>query len=228
MASPAVSWFGSPADGGEDLPRRRRQRILASDAQAVQAALPPAGDAIDVAPLVAIRGGDGAAFQRLYETYSPELWEFASYLLRDADAGHDVVQDVFASIWTRRDALDLRDGTRAYLFRAVRNIVSKRRRHAAVRQRTEDDPGNTVEFPQSHGSTDPAETLDARTLERAVEMAVRSMPDARRLAATLRLRHGLTDRETAAVMGISVAAVQQHVARARAALRPLVARYREK
>ena len=74
---------------------------------------------------------------------------------------------------------------------------------------------------------DPGTVLDTAALEAAVDAIIRAMPATRRTAATLRLRHGLSDAETAAVMGIGVVAVRMHVSRARQALRPLVERLRE-
>jgi len=225
MSSSAISWFGgpSPRDGGDDLPRVRRLRIVEDDAGANRAT---GGDAEGRALLDALAGGDTGAFRRLYDTYAATLWEFTAYLLRDADAARDVVQDVFASLWERRETLDVRDSLRAYLYRAVRNHVSKRRRHAVVVRRMEDG-ARTLDAPRPTAAPDPTEQLDADALERAVDAVILEMPESRRMAATLRLRHGLTDAEAAAVMGLSVDAVRMHVSRARAALRPLVARFRD-
>jgi RNA polymerase sigma factor (sigma-70 family) len=224
MAYPLL-WFGWSDDGERpDEPTlARRRRLLSASDDAQNDDTEQAGERDWFA---AICRGEEPAFHALYTKYSASLWEFTTYLVRDPDLAGDIVQDVFVSLWTRRATLQVRDGARVYLFRAIRNQVSKHRRHAAVVERgaasVEESMASPVSPELLHA------TLDVQALEQAIDVIVRAMPPARRTAVTLRLRHGLSDHETAAVMGVSVDAVRMHVSRARAALRPLVERLRDR
>jgi RNA polymerase sigma-70 factor (family 1) len=222
MTLPHVQlWFGSSdgGDAGHDIARVRRLRIVTND-DALSA------EHGDCEWLDALRAGDAAAFKQLYLEHSPGLWEFTAYLSRDADVARDIVQDVFVSLWERRETIEIRETLRVYLFRAVRNQVSKWFRHEQIERRAEAEYED-VGVAMGEAAPNPESTLDAATLEAAVDAIVQAMPPARRTAAVLRLRHGLSDEEAAGVMGISIDAVRMHVSRARAALRPLIARYKE-
>jgi len=219
--SSTLVWFGGAWDGADDTPRVRRQRILAEHEA-------HSSSTEESHRLDALRAGDERVFHAIYAEYSTTLWEFTAYLTGDPELARDIVQDVFVSLWTRRTTLDIHETMRVYLFRAVRNHVSKQRRHAAVVRKTTPDATEVISGAMtSSTAADPVNALDMASLEQAVDAIIHDMPAARRTAALLRLRHGLSDTEAASIMGVSVEAVRMHVSRARAALRPLVEQFRE-
>ncbi len=166
----------------------------------------------------AVSAGDEQAFERLFRVHCAELTDFASGYLRTREAGEEVVQEVFLEIWARRQQLRFRESARAYLYRAVRNRclnllergrIARRARRLLLAEEPIAPP------PDAGGVLDP--------LHRALGRLVAELPPRTRLAVTLRYYHGLTHRETAEAMGISVKGVERLLGLALAKLRAQLA-----
>ncbi|HEY5392070.1 MAG TPA: sigma-70 family RNA polymerase sigma factor [Hanamia sp.] len=70
------------------------------------------------------RIGEGSveSFTRLYDKYWSEVYNSAMKRLRDTGRAQDIAQDVFVTLWMRREELQIRNFP-AYLYMAVRNKV---------------------------------------------------------------------------------------------------------
>lgn len=76
--------------------------------------------------LVRIRQDDAAAFESLYLQMWEPLFVFAMKRLQSEPDAEDVVQNVFAAIWTRRHSLKVQTTFKGYLFVAVKYQVLDR------------------------------------------------------------------------------------------------------
>lgn len=68
--------------------------------------------------------GSQVAFTELYNRHWKQLYVTARGILQDHAAAEDIVQDVFVSLWRRREGLEVRS-PRAYLQQSVRYRVFK-------------------------------------------------------------------------------------------------------
>jgi len=58
--------------------------------------------------IAGVRGGDRAAFERIYRTYWPQLVAFARrYGVRSAQDAQEIAQEVFLGIWKNRTTWDV-------------------------------------------------------------------------------------------------------------------------
>ena len=106
------------------------------------------------AELVAgINSNDRKAFRRLYERYQEYMYRLALRKVQSEEVAEEIVQDVFVSLWEKRDGLVVTD-IRSYLFRSVKNGVLDYVRAQIVRQnyarefafQVEPNYNNTDEF----------------------------------------------------------------------------------
>ncbi|NLR78009.1 RNA polymerase sigma factor [Chitinophaga eiseniae] len=67
-----------------------------------------------------IQQSDMKAFDLLYNKYWHPLFSFANKLLRSYDDAQDIVQNVFVSVWERRNTITIQQSFESYLFQAVR------------------------------------------------------------------------------------------------------------
>lgn len=67
-----------------------------------------------------IRQDDKEAFDRIYTLYWEKLFLYVAKIIKDEDDAHDIIQDVFVSLWTRRQDLKIERSLNAYLFSAIR------------------------------------------------------------------------------------------------------------
>lgn len=70
-----------------------------------------------------LREGNTQAFQQLYNRYYGVLYLHAYNKLRDREAAKDIVHDLFAGIWQRRESLAVTGKLSSYLYASVKNRI---------------------------------------------------------------------------------------------------------
>ncbi|MGV3502600.1 MAG: RNA polymerase sigma factor [Adhaeribacter sp.] len=70
-----------------------------------------------------LKSEDEAAFKEIYERYFDVLYVHAYKRLQDKEEAQDVIQEVFASLWDKKEIIALEGNLPAYLFAAVRNRI---------------------------------------------------------------------------------------------------------
>ena len=161
---------------------------------------------------------DGEALALLIARHGPRMRALTWRMLGDSDA-EDVVQEVFLRLWERPEAWDPRKGRlAAWLVRLAANAAIDRLRRR--RRRTETELPETL----PDGRSGPEEAALQNDLAARVRAAVQQLPERQRLALALSHDLGHGNAEIAAIMNISVEAVESLLARARRTLRRTLAR----
>ncbi|HYM12933.1 MAG TPA: sigma-70 family RNA polymerase sigma factor [Bryobacterales bacterium] len=163
----------------------------------------PVGEITDRLLVAAARGGDRAAFGRLYSLYAPMVH---GILLARAPRSEvdDLVQDVFLLALRRLPGLRDPAAFGPWLAMIARNRANDYHRRAR----------DSDELPADLARHDPPAAEALEVLE-----AVRSLPEAYREALILRLVEGMTGPEIAARTGLKPASVRVNLHRGMKQLR---------
>ncbi|WP_460135676.1 RNA polymerase sigma factor [Pseudomonas sp. S1_E04] len=169
----------------------------------------------DVELLVRIGNNEAAAVNEMVTRKLPRLLALASRLLGDADEAKDVAQESFLRIW--RHAANWRSGEARFdtwLHRVALNLCHDRLRRRKERPLHEQD---VLELADSAPCAD--EQLE--TAERSARMAaaLAALPERQREAIVLQYYQELSNIDAAALMNISVEALESLLSRARRQLR---------
>lgn len=218
MSSLVAMWW-AVADGRDDVPGRVRQPPPKS------IAAPPIPLAASDAALVErLKAGDEAAFRDCYDTNYIPLWRYAFRLLGSREAANDVVQEVFFSVFTKRDTLVVRGSVRTYLFGAVRHAALNLLRHDTVAHRlvvTAPASGDTPAM--GAPSPRPDDDAEQHDIEARVIRALALLPERQRSAMILRWEHGLTTAQIARTLGVADTVAGRLLTKAALHLRRLLA-----
>jgi RNA polymerase sigma-70 factor, ECF subfamily len=169
-----------------------------------------------------LRAGDRAAFEEVFRAHYARLAEYAAGLVGSRDVAEDVVQEVFVTLWTRRQQVSTPDNLVAYLFRSVRNRGLNQLRHERL----------VSDFRARSGAEGAPQALPADRLAESAEIAeavaraVRQLPPRTREVFELSRDRGLTYPEIAGTLGISVKTVETLMGRALKAVRERLAAFR--
>jgi RNA polymerase sigma-70 factor (ECF subfamily) len=177
--------------------------------------------------------GDAAAFSALAERHRRELQVHAYRMLGSLEDAQDAVQDAFLRAWRSRGTYDRRSTVRAWLYKITTNaclrILERRPRRlvpydAGPAAELGAGPLPPADLPWLQPYPDhlldegaePGNAVVAReTIELAFLAAIQHLPPRQRAALILRDALDWSANETAAVLDMSVAAVNSALQRAR-------------
>ncbi|WP_213881417.1 RNA polymerase sigma factor [Pseudomonas sp. dw_358] len=174
----------------------------------------------DIELLARIGTHEAAAVREMVSRKLPRLLALAGRLLGDADEAKDVAQESFLKIW--KHAASWRAGPARFdtwLHRVVLNLCYDRLRGRKPLIALEDEEaGELVDTRPS-----PVEQLEASAMSERMAAALAALPDRQREAIVLQYYQELSNIEAAALMEISVDALESLLSRARRNLRNLLA-----
>jgi RNA polymerase sigma-70 factor (ECF subfamily) len=190
----------------------------------------PAGDVAkagtDDELLTAARGGDTAALEALLVRYQPHLYRFGLRMCGNVDDAGDVAQESLISMARSLRGFRGDSSVSSWLYTIARRLCLKKRRlnkFAPAREESLDAGENG----SVRGLTDPSPTPEQiaanQELGSALARAIDALDPAQREVLVLRDVEGLSAREVADVVGISVDAVKSRLHRARVAVREKLA-----
>ncbi|WP_221390986.1 RNA polymerase sigma factor [Dyadobacter sp. NIV53] len=70
------------------------------------------------------RNGNPNAFEYIYQTYFPTLYNYGLHISKDEDIVKDCIQNLFVEIWKSHSNLSATDSIKYYLIKAVRRHIN--------------------------------------------------------------------------------------------------------
>lgn len=146
----------------------------------------------------------GDSLLKMYLAHRVALVDVVAPIVGCRFRAEDVVQDAYLKLSESKIEADIRQPV-SYLFRLVRNLAIDRARRLALEVRR----GADAEVPIAAPAPDPSpeETLAARDMLRALERALRELPDRTRLVFEMSRVSGYSTEQIAQALGISVSLV---------------------
>jgi RNA polymerase sigma-70 factor (ECF subfamily) len=158
--------------------------------------------------LIAMRAGDLAAFETLFERYRGPVFRTAYGLTGDRQAAEEILQDTFARAWQWRDTLDPDVSPLPWLHRVALNLCYSRLGRRRLRSEPlADETSGVVRDP----AAEPAESAERRELRQLVRERVAALPPNHRSVVVLYYLHDLSLRETADLLELRLGTVKSRL-----------------
>ena len=174
----------------------------------------------DVRLMLAFCEGDAAAFETLFRRWAGPLLRYLERMLGEAGAAEELVQEAFLRVHRARASYRPDARFSSWLYRIGTNLALNELRRPARRA-----PHGSVDSAEGDGEPLPAapepasdELVDARREVRALDRALRELPERQRAALWLVAVEGHSYAEVARSLEISESAVKALVHRARTSL----------
>ena len=160
--------------------------------------------------------GDKAAFDQIYNLYWRRLFLYVVKVIKDSEAAEDIVQEIFVSLWLRRQEITEQQSLSGYLFTAARfkgiNFVQdqlKKGKHA----------DSLIEhFSASQNRLD--DLMEAKELNGIITKEIQKLPPKMRDVFVLSRRDQLSHKEISEKLQISDKTVKKQINNALKVLRP--------
>jgi RNA polymerase sigma-70 factor (ECF subfamily) len=164
--------------------------------------------------------GDRHAFEMLVTRHEAPLYRFALRSCGGEREAEDALQDGLLAAWRGAAGFRGESAARTWLFQIVVNACHRRHRPRAG-ERGPPEPLEAAAAVAQEGPG-PEERTGAREVGRAIDRALASLPAEAREVLLLRDVEELSGEETAAALGVSVAAMKSRLHRARLELKARV------
>lgn len=151
-----------------------------------------------------------AAYNEIYDRYKWVLYLHALKRIRDREEAKDIVQDLFITLWDRREELDLKTHLSGYLYTAIRNRVIKLIAHQKVESSyitSLKDVVNAAVCVTDHRAR-------ANSLAAIIEKEIEELPEKMREVFILSRKHHLSHKEISQQLGIEETTVKRQISNA--------------
>jgi len=163
-----------------------------------------------------IKQGNMDAFKKLYFDLQPRLYAFSRKFIDNIEQAKDAVQDVFLEFWERRQAIDVQISVRSYLFAMIQNKCLN-----LIRTQKQLDRYNSyaeiklkeAELYFYQDDQTAYKNIFFKEIENIFDKSVDELPDNQREIFVLSRQEGLSNKEIAEKLDISVRTVENHIYR---------------
>ncbi|WP_285057372.1 RNA polymerase sigma factor [Pedobacter ginsengisoli] len=148
------------------------------------------------------------AYEKLFKYLFPSLYRFCFYLLKSRELAEEAASDVMITIWRNREKLSDVKNVKVYAFVIARNlslnIINKQAKQEWV---AIDDLDMEIIL----DNLNPEQLLINGELKKKLERAVETLPAQCKLVFKLIKEDGLSYKETANILNISIKTVDAHL-----------------
>ncbi len=155
-----------------------------------------------------------AEFERLALEHRGRAFRFALAYQGDRDVAEDLVQEALARLYERREQYPLATHFGPYLVKMIARLCIDEKRSRSVRERREPERHRARMQPD-----DPSQHAVRQERAQILQQAIGQLPERERACLLLTVCEGLSYREAADALSLSLAEVNNAVYRARMALR---------
>ena len=174
------------------------------------------------------RRGDFACFERLMGRYEKKIYNLALRMLRDPDDAREILQETFLKVYDNLEKFRGEAQMSTWIYRIAMNEALMRIRKDKHRPRSlevVDEDGERREIDVADWKPRPVDRALTKELGGELDRAVALLPEDYRGAFLLRDIQGLSNKQIAKAMKLSVPAVKSRIHRARVFLRNELATY---
>ena len=168
-----------------------------------------------------LQQGNELAFTEIYNRYWSKLFAIAANKIRELDEAEEIVQDIFVSLWKRRNELGVIDTLSSYLAVSVKYRVIKILDKRNSQQKYSDYSQHTANL--TDDSTQ--QWLEFEELRGRLAAFVADLPEKCRLVYQLSRDSGFSQKRIATELGISEKTVEAHLGKALKTLRTRLSQF---
>lgn len=153
-----------------------------------------------------LRASDTNSFKAIVKHFHSGIFNFLIFKTNDRVTAEDLLQETFLKLWETRHRLNETQSVKSYLFTIANNLALNHIRHQKMVM-------SFMEKAAIENSTaeTPYEQLTRKELEECIEQAINQMSDKVRMVFLMCKAEGLSYKEIAERLDLSVATVESHM-----------------
>lgn len=146
------------------------------------------------------------ALDELYNFYYPRLYAFAKKFLKVEDEINDIIQDVFVKLWENRRKIKNYETYNALIFTITKNAII-----SYFREKIKQDSFHErVKEMATSNAVFMDDSVEYEDIREKVDLLIEQLPDKRKQVFKLSREQGLSNKEIAEQLNISIKTVENH------------------
>jgi RNA polymerase sigma-70 factor (ECF subfamily) len=171
---------------------------------------------IDHELIALLKNDDRDAFAEIYKRYWTVMYMHALKMIRDEDDARDIVQEVFTSLWIKRQSIGSDVNLAGFLFISTKNKVLD----VVARKRVRlDYLDSLAAFAEVHNNQT-LELIEEKEIMEALDREIALLPPKMKLIFEMRIHQHCTYKEIADELNISDKTVKKQISNAIKIIRP--------
>lgn len=162
-----------------------------------------------------LRAGDRLAYTEIYNRYKFILHTHAYKWMRDREEAMDIIHELFATLWDKRESIQFSTSLSGYLYISLRNKIFNR----VSRQKIESQYITSLQNFINRGDCITDHRIREKELSQLIEKEIYALPAKMREVFELSRKSNLSHKEIAAQLGLSDQTVRKHIQHALKILR---------
>ena len=162
-----------------------------------------------------IQHNDQMAFTELYNRYSPVLYLFILFYVKDEEQTRDTLQSLFLNLWEQRHRIAISSNVRNYLYTAAKNsvlnIIRSHKVRTGYQSMIHDESRQLIPSPE--------ELYEREEMNRLVELAIDDLRHEKKQRIVELRRQGMSNKDVARELGIPENTVRTYYAQSIRAMR---------
>ena len=176
-----------------------------------------------------LAGGDSSAFEGLVLRYQRAMITFCYSFLRELEGAEDLAQETFLRVYRNAKRYKPLAKFSTWLYRIATNLCINELKKRSIRATVPldapaglDPEGTRIVEKIAGNSRQPLNEAERQEAHQLVRHALGYLPEEQRVTLVLVEYHGLSYREIAEILGVTVSAIKMRVKRARETLREML------
>lgn len=158
---------------------------------------------------------DPRAYRLIYNKFWDILLDTAYKRVQDIHLAQDLVQDIFFTLFLKKDTITIQGSLEIYLKSALRYKILTSLRSEYIHQ----NYLKTLKSSSFTNHVDPEVMIQVKELDQKIRRAIQSLPERPKQVFMLSKLHKMPQKDIADKLGISVSTVEKHISKAKILLR---------
>jgi RNA polymerase sigma-70 factor, ECF subfamily len=167
------------------------------------------GDKSNTELVKLLKKGDMKAFDIIYKKYSRRLYGFVFRYVKQETDTEEIVQEVFIKIWKSYDKLNVYSSFESFLFTIAHNATVNLLKKRAIEQKYVEHVKSLQIINESYELTD---EIQFKELQQKFQSILNELSPRQKEVFQLSREDGLSNKEIADKLGISMQTVKNHLA----------------
>lgn len=155
-----------------------------------------------------LKNGDMLAFDLIYKKYSRRLYGFVFRFVKQETDTEEIVQEVFIKIWQNHKNIDIYSSFESFLFTIAHNVTVNLLKKRATEQKYVEHIKSLQHIDESYELTD---EIHYKELQHKFQGLLNELSPRQKEIFLLSRDEGLSNKEIAEKLGISVQTVKNHL-----------------